>query len=237
MRFLCLHGIGTNSHVFETQFATISYEMDRHHSFDFVEGTEIEPIAPDVRFVPALTPCPHPLEIKPYYSSRDTYYSYARPTAESHARALAQLQRYVDEEGPFDGAIGFSQGAALVSTYLIQHRQTRPGESLPFRCAIFFSASRPFDVAGLAVGILRWAAPLGSGAEPVLNLPTAHIWGTKDVQYRDESEFLRSMCNPVGRETYIHGGGHEVPGPRAKEDVQGCIRVIRRVIEKASVDL
>jgi len=69
-----------------------------------------------------------------------------------------------------------------------------------------------------------------------LRLPTAHIWGRKDTRYSPDSKVLWSLCEADKRELYIHGEGHEVPGARAKEDVQACLRVIRRVLEKASVD-
>ncbi|EFY92580.1 DUF341 domain protein [Metarhizium acridum CQMa 102] len=203
MRFLCLHGLGANSHVLETQFSAIRYEMDRHHTFHFVEGTELVPAA---------------------------------AAADSVSRALVQLHKYLAEEGPFDGAIGFSQGAALIAMYLLQCSQDRPNQPLPFQCAIFFSASRPFDTAALKDGIVQWAEePTGTDG-PRLNLPTAHIWGSKDVEYRGQCKVLSGMCDEARRYTFVHGGGHEIPGPRAKEDMHGCVRVIRRIIERASVE-
>jgi hypothetical protein len=64
MRFLCLHGIGTNNHVLEMQTgithtlndtremlllkdlaATVRYELGDTHTYEFVEGTERAPIA------------------------------------------------------------------------------------------------------------------------------------------------------------------------------------------------
>ncbi|KAH8695169.1 DUF341 domain protein [Talaromyces proteolyticus] len=218
MHFLCFHGIGTNSHVLETQTATIRYEMDRHHTFEFVEGTHIVPIAP---------------EINGYFPSADTYFSYYGNSADSISLALSQLERYIDEEGPFDGVIAFSQGAVLLSTYLIKLSQERPDKPLPFRCAIFFSSSRPFDPRLLAKGQAAWIEPDDKG--PLLNLATTHIWGTNDIQQED-ARVLCSMCDESLRYVYVHEQGHEIPGARAKEDIQGCVRAIRRAIENGSTD-
>lgn len=62
MHFLSLHGMGTNSQVLETtllgstalpisirltsSIATVRYEMDHIHTFDYPEGCVICPIAP-----------------------------------------------------------------------------------------------------------------------------------------------------------------------------------------------
>ncbi|KAF2686892.1 DUF341 domain protein [Lentithecium fluviatile CBS 122367] len=219
MHFLCLHGLGTNNHVFQTQTATIRYDMDKHHTFEFVEGTEVMPIA---------------IEIAGHYPSGDTYFGYYTSDSESILQALDRLEVYIAEEGPFDGAIGFSQGATLLSTYLIKLGREQPGRIPPFRCAIFFSAAQPHDIIALADGVLKGVEPDAEG--PLIRLPTAHMWGHKDTTYRTESEILCSMCEPSLRDTYVHGQGHEIPGPRAKEDVQFCLRTIRRTIDKAAVE-
>jgi hypothetical protein len=50
----------------------------------------------------------------------------------------------VQEEGPFDGVIGFSQGAAVAATIIATEAERNP-ELEPFKFAIFFSATMPFD--------------------------------------------------------------------------------------------
>lgn len=207
--------------------------------FDFAEGTIIEPIAPGItssliRFSVSRTNQHRCVGIKGFYPASDTYFTYCHQTAESIAGALAQLDRYVKEEGPFDGAIGFSQGASIIASYLLQQSKEHPTEPLPFQCAIFFSSARPFDTSSLTDGPVRWAEP--EADRPLLRLPTAHLWGSEDSEYREGCQLLCAMCEDSQREVYIHGLGHEIPGPRAKEEVQGCVRAIRRTIEKASVD-
>ncbi|KAI4146671.1 MAG: hypothetical protein LQ340_005849 [Diploschistes diacapsis] len=191
MRFLCLHGMGTNSNVLETQLA--------------------------------------------FYPSNDSYFQYFSPNANSLWLAISQLSAYVEQEGPFDGAIAFSQGASLVSTYLLQFTRQKPGEPLPFRCAIFFAGARPFDVIALAKGSMKHVNPAESG--PLLCLPTAHVWGRDDPLRDEQSEVLWLLCSEAQRDLHVHEKGHEIPGARAKEDVQRCVRLIHRTIDKASVDV
>ncbi|PYH44101.1 DUF341 domain protein [Aspergillus saccharolyticus JOP 1030-1] len=195
MRFLCLHGMGTNSHVFETQLC-----------------------------------------IEAFYPASDQYFAYYHAHPQSITEALSQLHRYLEEEGPFDGAIGFSQGACLIATYLIHQTQQAPSQPLPVRCAIFFSAARPFHVPSLQAGEIHWLDEPGLPPVTPLALPTAHLWGTGDAEYGDQSQQFCGMCEEGLREVHLHALGHEIPGPRAKEEVQGCVRAINRTIERAGID-
>lgn len=60
-------------------------------------------------------------------------------------KAHELLDAAIEDEGPFDGVIGFSQGAALALSYLLQHEIERPHESQPFRFAVFFSGFIPIS--------------------------------------------------------------------------------------------
>lgn len=146
--------------------------------------------------------------------------------------AFAQLSQYIVEEGPFDGVIAFSQGAALVSAYLIQISNQQKFRPKPFRCAIFLSGARPYDPQALAEGRVEYFEP--KGTQSTIVLPTTHIWGSRDASFREQSEALSALCDEGQREVYIHGQGHEIPGSRAHDDLQGCVRAIRRTIEKAT---
>lgn len=57
--------------------------------------------------------------------------------------AHALIEEAIDEHGPFDGVLGFSQGAALAISFLLEHRMAYPDELLPFRFAIFYSPTIP----------------------------------------------------------------------------------------------
>ena len=58
------------------------------------------------------------------------------------------------EEGPFAGVIGFSQGAALASSMMLEHAKSNPVNDL-FKLAIFAGASLPFDLDD-NTGLDRW---------------------------------------------------------------------------------
>jgi hypothetical protein len=47
MRFLCLHGIGTNNHIFKMQTAALRYALDEKDTeYIWAQGTVEWPMAP-----------------------------------------------------------------------------------------------------------------------------------------------------------------------------------------------
>ncbi|CAL8579971.1 hypothetical protein XPA_005704 [Xanthoria parietina] len=145
--------------------ATIQYELDQSHTFEFPEGGIITPIST--------------VDIKAYYPAEDQYFQYYDSNyAPSLTLALAQLESYIQIEGPFDGVLGFSQGASLAAAYLVRLSRDFPSRPLPFRCAIFFSGGPPFDPQALEQIEVRIVDAEETG--PILRLPTANIWGRND---------------------------------------------------------
>lgn len=132
------------------------------------------------------------------------YFAYYDPTnAASILQAVNDLSAYVLAEGPFDGVMGFSQGAALAAMLL-----ARDSSSMPFSFAIFLCAGLPFCETSLRKGLLR---PLDSKLDlELIRVPTAHIVGAKDNAL-DVSLGLKDLCSRKGRGLFDHGAGHEVP--------------------------
>ena len=74
------------------------------------------------------------------------YCYYELPTPDQVSAAFDLIWDTITEEGPFDGLIGFSQGSALASSFLLSDVRSKSPQD-PFKCAIFFCASMPFDLA------------------------------------------------------------------------------------------
>ncbi len=229
--------------------------MDHHHTFDFVEGTLTVPIAPGM--FPLLgaahclaiclvcnfysrsnLPSDHqrlltdPPEIKEYYPDTDTCFGYFDPQSTISMRAaLAQLAAYITLEGPYDGVLAYSHGAALAATYIIHQAQLHPTSPPPFKCAIFLSGGIPPDPAALDNHELRLLDPAKDGKP--LKLSTAHIWGANDNLYPGTSAILSQLCDDEMRCMSIHEGGHDVPNARANEAVLDAAKAIRRTVDRA----
>jgi len=66
------------------------------------------------------------------------YYDAFDPANVKKAHEL--LTEVIEEEGPFDGVLGFSQGGSLAIAYLVQHEIDHPNEPAPFKFAAIFSS-------------------------------------------------------------------------------------------------
>lgn len=75
----------------------------------------------------------------PFYS----YVSGYTPSEMQHA--LEDLDEFIQDHGPFDGVVGFSQGAALAASYILTQQRQHPTRAAPFDFALFFSAVVAFS--------------------------------------------------------------------------------------------
>lgn len=128
---------------------------------------------------------------------------------------INQLGDYISTEGPFDGVIGFSAGAALAAFYMIEMKRRDIGP--PIKCAIFLSCAPSAAVQDY----------MNVQEADLISIPTANIWGTNDNVAPTGGEELRGMCDPVTQSVVTHDGGHEVP---RKSHITEAAHAIRRTI-------
>ncbi|KAF4960433.1 hypothetical protein FSARC_10493 [Fusarium sarcochroum] len=216
MRILCLHGMGTNSKMLEMQTSALRHQLahSQSHNYEYVDGGEPNPPAPGLEaFI-------SPDEGLAYYDQR---------SAESVLTAVDDLSEYIAEEGPFDGVLGFSQGASLAAMIMVRARHANPP---PFQFAIFFCAGLPYSEKALRAGELKFLR-VEDTTGPIIHVPTANIFGTKDpdVSY---SKALVDLCQPWGRVVLDHGAGHEIPRVPV-ETVDDMARAVEKVVTKAVI--
>lgn len=168
----------------------------------------------------------------------DEYLQYGDHTIPgSYGKALDDLESLVDQEGPFDGVMTFSQGAGLAAALMVRKLRQDPHHARLnpiFRCAIFFCGGVPLDPSisddGKAASRLLSFEADGE----LIHIPSAHIWGAHDRVYPTFGPVLSKLCCSDQRADFIHQGGHEIPGPKDQEGVLNAIRVIQRAIQRAN---
>jgi predicted esterase len=158
---------------------------------------------------------------------------------ESCVRALEDLENFLQEEGPFDGVMAFSQGAGLAASLMIHrsqqaHKFPEGSSSLPFRFAIFFCGGVPEDPAPVSSGEgTRRLLSYDEDGE-IIDIPTAHIWGKNDDLYPTFGPVLSKLCAQNEREDFVHDGGHEIPGPKDPKAVARTVQIIKRTLARAA---
>ena len=108
-----------------------------------------------------------------------TSWAYFDPSSTaSYIKALDYLDTYVAAEGPFDGVLGFSQGASLAAMHLVRKAIQAPTEAPPFKCAILISCAAVYDpVAYFERGEVR-VLDFERDGRPI-KIPTVHIWASR----------------------------------------------------------
>ncbi|KAI1904442.1 hypothetical protein AGOR_G00005690 [Albula goreensis] len=116
--------------------------------------------------------------------------------------SLEAVKKAVKELGPFDGILGFSQGAALVAMVCALQEHNVPSD-FQFRFAIL--------VAGFRSACAQHEK-FYTGT--TLTIPSLHVFGQKDNVISDSlsRELLPRFENPM---VLTHPGGHFVPAASA----------------------
>ncbi|KAH0489786.1 hypothetical protein TgHK011_001284 [Trichoderma gracile] len=144
MKILCLHGRGSNNEIFQAQTAALRSLLD-DYTFDFVQGTELHTEGNWSIYTTQFSNLPQ--------------YAYYNPLVPSSVvEAEEHLLELIEEEGGFDGVLGYSGGAAFAAQAIIRHSQREPNEPL-FRFAIFINGGTPIKAFSLRDEKIREEGP------------------------------------------------------------------------------
>ncbi|ORY57853.1 serine hydrolase FSH [Pseudomassariella vexata] len=250
MRFLCLPGAYGSSDKFQVQLAPILKELtdDGSASFYFIHGPC--KAVPPKGFEDFFGKPPYHRFIEPdkdvARTSEDDLLTRIRnfpecETAEDTMRELmsegvATAHRSTDraikyvadimaKRGPFDGIIGYSEGATVAATMLLyeQRRFKRSGTIPMFKYAIFFAGWPPVDPKSHHL-------VLADESEERIECRSLHIVGSLDP-YIDGSMALYNVCDADTAYLFDHSKGHTLPRDK------GTIKELGDVIRDAIADM
>lgn len=124
--------------------------------------------------------------------------------------------------GPFDGVMGFSQGAALAASLIIEHKKQNPYEEDLFKFAIFIGATLPFNVDDLTGMQSFRNAKAGTGViypgefAGEINVPVPLSWPKKDAT---DADYDGSADLPDGTKPVVAARYHPQKTPNATINV------------------
>ncbi|KAI9497755.1 serine hydrolase FSH [Zychaea mexicana] len=218
LKILCLHGMIQNSTVFRKKTAVLRKKLEKvadlvyvtapHLVLDLEYTTEIHRIA-------AAEPLAHE-ELKPFGwwqpvsnhpSTPDGYY-------QGFKESIEYLKGVLIEQGPFDGVLGFSQGACLAAmlSELLENRLLVP-DLIPqdfahpaFRFAIIAAGFKPMSQEATS-----------SLFQTKIQTPSLHLIGEADTVIPPERmmDLADAFVNPA---VFKHAGGHLVPTNAASKN-------------------
>ncbi|EHK96645.1 putative Uncharacterized hydrolase C22A12.06c [Glarea lozoyensis 74030] len=141
---------------------------------------------------------------------------------QSAQEALDYLYHIMEEEGPFDGIVGYSEGATVAATLLLheQKRFEEEGIEPMFKCALFFAGWPPLTPELDSI-------VLADESELIVTIPTCHIIGSLDP-YLAGSMALYNICEMDNAYLFDHAKGHTLP--RDKDTIRELGDTIRLMI-------
>lgn len=139
--------------------------------------------------------------------------------------AYRLLYEIIEDEGPFDGVIGFSHGAALAFGFLADHARKNPFDAPLFRCSVFLGAMPPFRMNEAQV------ITYDQGMDNVVRIPTLHVTGKLDFVYQHSLK-LFALCSGSWAKLLTHEKGHEIP--KDPKNVNALVGAIKEMIHAVS---
>lgn len=132
---------------------------------------------------------------------------------------LEYVCNVIEEEGPFQGIIGISEGAMAAATFLIDYLEMcrKTGSPRMFKWGVFFIGGPPVKLDGKG-----WI--LSDESDLRITIPTCHVIGRKDPLAL-MSGSLWNVCDPKSRVFLTHERGHIIPHePILMAGVAGFVR-------------
>eukprot|EP01062_Namystynia_karyoxenos_P057403 TRINITY_DN48433_c0_g1_i1.p2 TRINITY_DN48433_c0_g1~~TRINITY_DN48433_c0_g1_i1.p2 ORF type:complete len:256 (+),score=83.00 TRINITY_DN48433_c0_g1_i1:91-768(+) len=201
LRILALHGHAQSAEAFKKKTGSLRTEVKKSCEWVFMDAPhQVTPGGPTEDAEADQAPESQRTWWNFTKDEATGTYSYDPASVEASMRAVDEMFR---SAGPFDGVVGFSQGACLLIK-LCARLAAAPGDAdLP-----------RFHFAGVIAGYLP-KDPVhrpATGAE-AFPIPSIHVWGETDrvISAELSSEACELFADPV---TYRHGGGHFVPSDK-----------------------
>lgn len=242
MKFLCLHGAIGNPENFSVQLDPFIQELSKDGvEFHFAQGG-IQ-VYPSQGFEEYFGPGPHyrffqdaglaekamldrVRDFPEYDTPEDTLRGLIeveedRSTfRDSRKIALQRLYDIIDKDDDIQGIIGYSEGAVVAGTLLLdeQHRLEMEGREKRLKCALFFAGWPPLDVQGLPV--------FSDETDTMIDAHSIHVIGANDP-YISGSMSLYNDCNEDTAVLFDHGKGHTLPrDPRTLRELADSVRLM-----------
>ncbi|PWA35562.1 serine hydrolase FSH [Artemisia annua] len=191
-RFLCLHGHGSSAAIFRTYFDKWPESVTSKIDLVFING-------------------PFPIG---YPTPDDEHFEWftldkVNTEHDNFEEGISYIENRMIELGPFDGVLGFSQGAIVTGSL--------PGMQEQGVCLKKVGKiEHVVIISGAKLGGKLFPLPKLAEAAYTspIDIPSLHIFGKNDVARLNAPELVEAYVDPL---VIYHHGGHEVP----KLDEQG----------------
>ncbi|KAL5755368.1 hypothetical protein ACOSP7_023588 [Xanthoceras sorbifolium] len=190
-KILCLHGFRTSGFIFKSMCRKLGPSILEKLDLDFIDGpypAEGESAAEGIYDPPYYE----------WFQANDNFTVY-----KNFDECVAILEDYIVKHGPYDGLMGFSQGAILSAALMGMQKQGDALKKIPKLKFVIV-------ISGAKLGGPRFQAPkLAANAfSSPIESPSLHFLSEQDFLKAEGDLLLKSFVDPV---TIYHSMGHTVP--------------------------
>jgi predicted esterase len=228
LKILMLHGYRQSESAFRERTGGLRKSLKSHVDFVFCESPHLVPKLDGEEEKPAIDSNTEPLA----YNDRGWWFSESNSSYDALLRTdcdlgfdktLDHINSVFEEKGPFDGILGFSQGACLagILSRIAENNSNNKSDekyrSIKFGFAII--------VAGFKSGQSRHDVFYDLNTK--IALPTLHIYGETDkvIPFEMSEELTKYFLEP---NIIKHAAGHLVPvNAEAKNNFIGFFNAVR----------
>lgn len=187
-RFLCLHGHGSNAAQFEKYFDVWPKFITDKIDLIFINGPF--PIDNDGTSV----------------NEHFVWLGFNKVTMEydKFEEGIAYIEDHMIELGPFDGVLGFSEGAFITGALPgMQEQGLCLKKVKKIEYVVIISGAK---IGGKSLPLVPKLAETAYSSP--INIPSLHIFGKNDKEWPNSPELVEAYVDPL---VIKHNGGHEVP--------------------------
>lgn len=189
LRVLCIHGYRQNEKTFRERSGGLRKLLKKTIDFTFVTAPHVIPEEANLYR-------PEEEQERGWWFSRpgNSYNALDHTDiCTGYQESLQVVKEKIATEGPFDGILGFSQGASFVSLLCLDS-----------------SVCTHFKFAILIAGFRSKVTPHADAYKTPITCPSFHVLGSTDgiIPTETSEELLTSF---VGGVAYRHDGGHYIP--------------------------
>jgi len=177
-KILCLHGWRTSGDILSCQMAAMIHHTDADYVFVTAPHSAVGEPDPGIAM---------------FYPDRPYFEWYLQENGSTIDESIDWLLSYINENGPFDGILGFSQGASMVTRLLRVTVETRP-----------------FKFAILIGGVV---SKMNDTSDDKICFPSLHLYGSADPLY-ESCKNLEKFYDENQRTSMEHNEGHNIPSIR-----------------------
>ncbi|KAL3995376.1 Serine hydrolase (FSH1) family protein [Acanthocheilonema viteae] len=200
LRILCLHGYQQNASVFRNKSGSFRRYMKKYADFVFMDAPhEVEWEHASEGASDTVSTNIAPAKCRGWWYVSERFHIRKVKDHEGFEESVQAIVDFVQKEGPFDGILGFSQGATLA--FLLSALKRKGDLNIDFKFLILISGFLSRNPEHQKLNEMAQS-----------NIPCLHVYGKNDkVVSRELSAKLVELFDKDMVVVFEHPGGHMTP--------------------------